>query len=179
MAGKRLPQNNQPVMSPTDFQERRAKLQAKEAQRARIDNLQKRVAELQEAEKAYTARIQTLEANSGFSQADTVALNSELLNLQRENIELKKEMKVINSEKKLLKAETLVLGSELLNLQRENIEMKKAMKAIGKEKKPLEDPIDKDDLALNKKPAKARKLPRQDNKSDEDEVEKKLDEKEL
>jgi len=94
MAGKRIPQNNTPVVSPTDFQERKVKEDAKEAQRAYLAGLQNRVRALEQAERDYTARIQTLELERD-------ALGSELLILQKENIEMKQKAKTVGAQEPL------------------------------------------------------------------------------
>jgi peptidoglycan hydrolase CwlO-like protein len=109
MAGKRIPQNNEPVVSPTDFQERTAKRNAQEAQRVRLLNLQMRVKELEAAEQLYTAKIQSLEA-------EVKALGSQLSELQQENISMKKKAKTTGTDIEPLDDP---IGEEDLKLKKE------------------------------------------------------------
>jgi len=147
MAGKRLHQDNQPIVSPTDYKERKAKNDAIEAQRAAQVAMRQRIKELEDANVALGQKAAAAEAETESQAALLAQARQQLDNLKREK------------------------EQELDNFKREKEEMDKKLKAIGAEK-PLENPIEKEDLELKQKPAQARQLPKTKDGSKEEAKEK-------
>jgi len=132
MAGKRIPQDNTPVVSPQDFQERKAKQDIENRRLANVAALGKRIRELEAAEKVYTAEIQELKIR--------------IATLEEENTEMVEKMKTFGADAPLEDP----IADEDLELTKEPATArelpKKDAKPTKKDEDDDEEKTDKEDL---------------------------------